>query len=189
MHYMNYKSLFYGMPHLSDEVKVMVEKAVGPHHAARMYDSRGLAESYLAHVEPAFRWAAIHVLAVHWGPDEAFTSACERLLCDDRDIGVRSCSMTYICMCCCHTDEARIGRVVAKLVYDNAEPYQLRMAAYESLFHLRRSHGYTTLRPTRVSNFRFPEDVDWTFVDGFLYSAAKVGQLKLPWTQLASGTQ
>lgn len=160
------------MSHFEEPVRAMAEKAAGQEHAERMYESRASAESYLMHPESSFRYAALNVLAVHWGPDEGFAAACEDLLAKDRDTNVRGCALQYLCMCYRDTDDTRVGRITAQLVYDNAEPCDLRLAAYRSLFYLRRWHG-STKRPARLPTFRFPEDVDWKFVDSFLYKFGK----------------
>lgn len=157
---------------LTEQMKALLEKAVGPGHAARMYESRPAAESYLTHVEPSLRAAAMRVLAMHWGPDDPFQAVCQRLLSEDPDRDVRSLALRYLSMCCRGTNNARLGKLAAGLVYATAEPRELRMAAYELLFDLRGFFGHPP-RPASLPA-AFPEDVDWSFVDSFLYKAPNV---------------
>ena len=72
-----------------------------------------------------------------------------------------------IASCYIRTDDSRIGALAARLVYDDSEPEELRITAYRSLFTVRGMPADEFLQAASAK-FRFPEDVDWPFVDTYL---------------------
>jgi hypothetical protein len=52
-------------------------------------------------------------------------------------------------------------------VYDASSPAELRVAAYHALFKIR-GMPFEVARRVRLPEFRFPENVDWAFVDSFI---------------------
>ena len=136
-------------------------------HAARMRESRAIAESYLSHRERELRCTALSILCKYWKPDKSFEEACERLVFHDPDVEVRSLALA--CLACCYSgsDDHRIGRLAARLVLDESAPHGLRRAAHLALFTIRGMPTKALLNACS-SRFRFPEDVDWEFVDTFL---------------------
>lgn len=157
------------------EVRAIVEKSVGAERVSRFFDSRTSAESYLTDRAPEMRGAAIITIAHHWGPDDNFKNACERLVLSDSDPVVRKCALACFYSSCRATDKGRVGKVAALLTYDNALPSDLRMYAYRSLVQLYMHKRLTAWYPRSPDSpgFCFPEDVDWKLVDAFLYPQPK----------------
>lgn len=157
-------------------MKTFVQK-LAPAHAERLYQSRNSAESYLTDEDPKLRLAAVIVIAHHWGLDAAFKNACDKLLKEDSDADVRLYALSYLAYGCYHTDDAAVGKKIGEIIYDNSEPRRLRLAAYHALFHLRALAHATVAKKNRPTTrgFRFPEDVDWRFVDTFLFGGTKLG--------------
>ncbi len=153
------------------KIKTMWEETAGA-HAAQMIESRASAESYLVHPDPQLRRAALFALKNEWGPDEALSRACEKLIFEDADSQVRALALTCLAGCYMHTDDRRIGELIARLVYDVSTPREVRWAAYRSLFHIR---GMPHEAFARVASpaFRFPEEVDWKLVQSFLPESTK----------------
>lgn len=137
-------------------------------HAAAMGESRAAAESYLSHPDPKLRRAALLAIKYHWTPDEAFKGHCERLVSEDHDVEVRSLALTCLAGCYSQSDDARIGRLAAQLVVDESAPRDLRLSAYSALFTIRGMPTEAVLAAHR-SRSRFPENIDWEFVDTFLH--------------------
>lgn len=69
----------------------------------------------------------------------------------------------------------RLVRMIAENVYDTSKAEVLRCAAYRSLCKLRRSAHLAVARRHlfTAKGFRFPEDVDWRFVDTFLFGGQR----------------
>jgi HEAT repeat protein len=138
----------------------------GP-NASRIMECRASAEAYLRNDDANLRLAAILALQYEWTPNKEFEQHCERLLTDDPDIEVRSVALISLAGCYAHTDDKRVGQLSAQLVYDDATPRALRRAAYSALFCIR-GVPEDGIGPLRRADFRFPDDVDWAFVDSFL---------------------
>lgn len=161
------------LAHVAGSMRTFVERTVAAHDVDRLYESRVSAESYLTHQDPKLRWAAIAMIAHHWGLDDVLKAACERLALDDPDANVRALAVSHLAHCYYQTDDPRVSRMIAHVVYNNAKPQVLRRAAYSALFDLRRSGRLEVAKrhlPT-VAGFKFPDDVDWRFVDTFLFRA------------------
>jgi hypothetical protein len=134
---------------------------------ANMLESRESAESYLANVEPDLRCAAIVVVGMHWGNTAEFAQVCETLLSFDTSLKVRLHALAALEGYYSGTDDQRIGDTVARIVYGEPYPAELRRAAYRALFPIRGMPTEAYLRAASPT-FRFPDDVDWSFVDSFL---------------------
>lgn len=150
--------------------KVMISTAIGAEYADRMYESRAWAVSYLRHPDPEVRRCALAALACHWGR-EAAIGPCEQLLFFDPSEDVRQAAMTYLGACYFYTDDVRVRRIAAKIVRDASQAHGLRLTAYKSLFIISRSPRQGGESGPLASSFRFPEDVDWKFVDDALGAA------------------
>lgn len=136
-------------------------------HATRMRENHATAESYLAHPDEQVRCAALSVLRDLWKPDRGFEEACERLIYEDPSVKVRSLALA--CLACCYSgsDDHRVGRLAAQFVVDDSAPHRLRVAAHLALFTIR---GMSTKALLKLCSprFRFPDDVDWAFVNTFV---------------------
>ncbi|HUY89121.1 MAG TPA: HEAT repeat domain-containing protein [Pirellulales bacterium] len=146
----------------------MWERCAGS-HAERMRESRTAAESFLGHPDPNLRRAALMALRSHWGlgRDKDFAATCERLVFEDPDVEVRSLAIGFLSLCYSGSDDSHVGRLTAHLVVDDSAPRELRATAYRALIVIR---GLPTRAFTAAfrSKSRFPEGVDWAFVDTFL---------------------
>jgi hypothetical protein len=140
---------------------------LGGSHIPHMLENRGAAEIYLKHSDSNLRAAALFVLNDYWEPDEKFVETCERMVFQDSDLKVRQLALSML-TCNFHgTDDVRIGRLTASIVYDSSVPVDLRLTAYRSLFTIRRV-ALDKFGAVHSRCFRFPDDVDWAFVDSFL---------------------
>jgi len=138
-------------------------------HAAAMAESRTAAESYLSHRDPKLRRAALLALKYHWTPDEAFAGYCERLVFEDQNVDVLSLALSCLAGCYSHSDDQRVGRLAAQIVLDDSAPKRLRATAYCALFTIRGMPTKAFLTAHRSSSSRFPENIDWAFVDSFVH--------------------
>ena len=136
-------------------------------HAGMMIESVSSASSYLQHPDSNLRRAALLSLQNHWKLGTEFGAICEKTLLGDDDTEVRSLATILLAGCYAHSDDKRIGNVVAALVYDQNNPVRLRTEAYRAL-HTIRGMPVAALISARSPGFRFPEDVDWAFVQTFL---------------------
>jgi len=138
-------------------------------HAERMCESRPVAESYLADPDPNLRRAALMSLRSHWrlGRDKDFGETCERLVFEDPDVEVRSLALGFLSLCYLDSDDSRVGCLAAQLVVDDSAPRKLRATAYLALIVIRGLPIDAFIAASRSSS-RFPEGVDWAFVDSFL---------------------
>jgi hypothetical protein len=147
-------------------MRKMWEDDAGP-HASRMLESRASAESYLVHPDPRVRRGALLVLSIHWKPNKAFGESCESLVRKDADPKVRSLAMACLAECYSGTDDRRVGAFAAQVLYDASSTVDVRVAAYHALFIVRGRPLLASL-PPGSAEFRFPADVDWSFVESFL---------------------
>jgi hypothetical protein len=134
-----------------------------------MLESPERAKRFLDHPEPLTRIAAVDVLSQHWKSPAGLATVFERMAFEDGDLRVRGVALTAFALCYSYTDDTRVGRVLARIVRDEEQPARFRSAAYRGLFRLRgRILGLEGLCPPPPSSPRFPEEIDWPFVDSFL---------------------
>jgi len=154
-----------------DDIQKCWLQRVGPTQLGAMLADRQSAERMLSDPDPTLRDVALSVLAYHWGRDAQLAARCEELAVSDPDNGVRSTALHCLSSCYGNTSDSRVGQLLARMVRDEAQSMKVRIAAYEGLFHVRGVPPH--LRPIslekllRGDQFRFPEDVDWAFVDSF----------------------
>jgi hypothetical protein len=129
-----------------------------------MIESAVRAKEYLHCSEPRVRLAALHILRHYFEPTPDFARRCESLAFNDPNDDVRAVAITFLSACYRETWDTRVGSLVAKVVCDTEESVTVRRSAYSSLFILR---GIPTVADL-VAEFRFPEDVDWSFVNSIL---------------------
>jgi len=145
-----------------DFSRKLCEKICGPYIDKMIRDYRETKE-FLKHSDPRARLGALFMIREYWKPQTDFGHICEQLAMEDPDVDVRSGALSSLCGICYGTQDGRIGRVFATLVLDGMQPVIIRRIAYFGLFSLQ---GF----PSRVPNsqtFKFPDDVDWTFVRTF----------------------
>ncbi len=68
------------------------------------------------------------------------------------------------------TDDTVIGRSLALMVQDSAEPLQIRQKAYRGLLIIRGLPIFETIKEPhfRIHEYSFPEDADWNLINSFL---------------------
>jgi hypothetical protein len=84
------------------------------------------------------RRAAIHVALHHWHLISFIADKCEKQLFADPHPKVRQDALRALGDCYSGTRDVRVGRLLAKLVQDEAQPDDFRIGAYLSLVSL---HG------------------------------------------------
>lgn len=129
-----------------------------------MTTSLETAERYLRSSDPRNRLAALFIIRYCWTLTPAFAEQCERMALEDCDEKVRSAALLFLATYYRDTTDRRVGKFVAELLCDAKQPLELRRVAYSSLFLIR---GILTVSDLS-SDFRFPDNVDWSFVSTFL---------------------
>lgn len=132
-----------------------------------MLQSRDAAESFLQSVDPKMRRAALFVVMHYWKPTTEFGELCEHFILHDPDTTVRVAALGNVSAIYVGTDDQRIGRLFAQLTYDEAQPIELRSHAYRMLYQVR-GMPLSSKEKAWSPEFRFPDEVDWQFVDSFL---------------------
>ena len=144
-------------------------KRLAGDHLDPMLQSRATAERYLTHEDANLRAVAISVLRHRWRPDSRLAVTCEMMTFDDPDLRVREAALLCLGACYAGTNDRRIGNEVARILMDEAAPPELRLTAYYDLFQIR---GIPVNRSPTIriatGRFGFPQEVDWSFVRGFL---------------------
>jgi len=129
--------------------------------------SRAAAESFLRNPDPQLRRAALFALGHNWEVTRDLADQCEILLFADPDTKVRLGALANIGAFYHESDDRRIGDMLARMVYDAAQPNDLRIHAYRLLFHVR-GMPLAVKEKAWSLEFSFPDEVDWVFVDSFL---------------------
>ena len=131
-----------------------------------LLQSREATEEHLSDPNPKMRWSAVILLTHHWGPTEQFKLACEELASHDTDPLVRSKAIGCLGTWFARTANRRIEKLLAGIICDNSESYEVRRSAYTTLCMV--NGDKSTPTPNDVINLRIPEDIDWTFVNSML---------------------
>jgi len=134
-----------------------------------LLQDRGATEEYLTDADPLLRCGAIDLLQSYWGPDQRFLDVCEKMALEDRDQAVRQSALGSLIAYYEGTNNPRVGKILGGIVCQKSMDPEFREWAYEGLFMLQGLDIMTfpTVRKLR-GGFRFPEDVDWSFVNSFL---------------------
>jgi hypothetical protein len=141
-----------------------LEAEVGAELFQEMLRSREAAEQAVSHPEAKARNAALYLVVQHWGLGEQYAGVCESLAQFDPDLVVREQAVCLLSAHIADRDNARVGRLLARMVPDEAEPASLRLNAFRGLICLR---GLELDWRPRLNDLRFPDDVDWAFVASF----------------------
>lgn len=136
-----------------------------------MLQDRSYALDQLRDTNPSIRHVALDVLAFHWKchKDPDFAQRCEGMATNDPDDTVRGIALSLLGECYENTDDPTIGMRLAQVVCDERQASNCRIGAYFALFRLRgRFADWPNRWSIPVTVFRFPEHVDWSFVNSFL---------------------
>ena len=132
--------------------------------------SPAAAASYLDHPAADLRRAALKVLYRYWRSEHDVRGTCMRLLRNDQEIDVRIEAENVLGAVCHWTDDPEVGRVLAGIVRATRS-----LRSYDNGRHLRlfslRAMPVRRILDVASRTFRFPEDVDWDFVDSFIPDA------------------
>ena len=150
------------------------EKELAGASFSQMSASRESCESFFSHPDPALRHAAIVMRCNRWPHTKELGRVCEKLFFDEPDPRVRSMALTALALCYFRTDDERVGDLVARAVYDERQPAKLRSNAYHLLSSVR-PVPREVFKRTISGTFRFPDDVDWSFVESFLRTSPEKG--------------
>lgn len=139
---------------------------------ADLTQDRAAALAHLADPRPNVRIACLSILTYYWRQIDVLPAICERMALTDSDDDVRTAAVSSLGTVFRDSDDSRVGQFLAKIVGDNSKTLSHREAAYASLIQV--AGLPTKMSPTRrrmVGGFRFPQDVDWSFVNSFLPGA------------------
>ncbi len=150
-----------------EQTKRLFELA-GP-QAAEMLKSKRVAGQFLRSDSPNLRRAAIQVLAWRWRvrPKTDNAIRIREMATHDPDDEVRREALSWIGLIYGGTDDVVIGELLAKTVLDESEKIAIRERAYDGLDFLR------WRLPQTSALTRFPEVVDWSYVNSFLDTSRK----------------
>lgn len=145
------------------------EEGIGHEAVEEMLRDAATIERYCKSGDPLVRTAAICIASQHWGAPLRFAPIFEKIGLEDAEPIVRAVALGSLGHAYTHTDDARVGALLAHVVRDRLEPAHVRYRAYAALFDLRGvpSLQWPCLEPP-LGDFRFPDDVDWPFVESFL---------------------
>jgi hypothetical protein len=139
--------------------------------AEDMLRDRQTTERCLQHEDPHVRLVALSILSSHWRPNsqDPILGTYEVIAFSDPDPQVRSIVMTCLGDCARHSNDTRIGGLLATVVCDEGQQIDVRISAYQALFSLRGVlWEWPGLMADPPEDFSFPDDVDWLFVHTFL---------------------
>jgi hypothetical protein len=137
-----------------------------------MLRSRAYAVQLLNSPHVQARLGALVVLSEHWKDNADLASEFMRVARCDPDEEVRAVALQCVGQCHQGTDDRDVGLLLARIVTNNREPARVRAGAYCALYTLRDlPHRWPGFYAEPPCPFRFPEDVDWSFVNSFLNSA------------------
>lgn len=141
------------------------ESLAGDHLGKMMQDPSATAH-YLGNADAKLREAALYIVEYHWGLNTSLAPVLERMALEDENDDVRGIALLNLISLYRATNDTRIGKLIVALVKDESLSTEFRTTAYYALFVLRGlSSEYW---PHMWSpEWRFPDDVDWSFVSTF----------------------
>jgi hypothetical protein len=149
----------------TDEMLDGLEKQCGKLVVQKVGQSEEVAHQHLNHPKPKYRFAALYLIESKWGLTQDVADLCEELAVSDPDAHVRSLVADALGTYYMSSGNMRIGDLLARTVYNENEDFRVRQSAYWSLYSLQEEYVWD--RPD-ILNFRFPENVDWAFVNSWL---------------------
>jgi hypothetical protein len=141
-----------------------LEALAGPEDFRALLQSAEATEQALADPRPAVRRCALYLAMKHWGLGGRYAGLCEQRAREDPDEGVREEATYLLGSHHADTNDARIGVLLASIVRAEGEAPAVRLSAYCGLVCLR---GLADRWRPRLTELRFPEDVDWALVSSF----------------------
>jgi hypothetical protein len=115
--------------------------------------------------DPNIRELAIHLAMEHWKISERIADRCERLAIHDPSSAVRSMAISSLGRCYRNQRNPRVGALLAKIVADPLVAFEERKSAYLALVLVH--GGYQRFSISQIL-LRFPDGIDWGFVNQYL---------------------
>lgn len=131
----------------------------------RLLQSREATEAFLVHDNPKLRIVALQLLRGYWKAKPDVTTFYERIALADPDPQVRGVALVFLGYCHEKSNDARMGEFFANRLCDQSETENNRFISYVGLYQVR---GLPASLWPKKKSFRFPRDVDWSFVNSFL---------------------
>jgi len=133
-------------------------------HLPKMLESTDGAADFLKSGVPALRRAAVLAIAFHWHvlPATRYAADILAIATSDNDPQVRREAIGAVGAVFRETDDVEAGYVLARLVMDKSETYEIRREAFLGLCFLRAAFKESSAISA------FPDGVDWLFVTRFL---------------------
>lgn len=113
------------------------------------------------------RMVALEILLGVWRTHTTseFRQKCEQMAIEDSDPQVRSMAVIALGSVYENTNDPVVGKLLASLIKEHSLPSGIRESAYHSLYSLcGQSAAWIELN---LNGFRFPNDVDWEFVNSY----------------------
>ena len=144
------------------------ERVAGPASEV-MLKSLEATKTCLAADEPKVRLAALVMLREYWITSLPSADLLESMMLLDPDPEVRQVALTSLCSYYAKSKNKRITKRLAHIVRDETKPRMFRFLAYRGLFivHGRQYSSWPSLL-SAITDLRFPEGVEWSFVESFL---------------------
>jgi hypothetical protein len=154
------------MNSLDVQMMKMLEDYSGP-IVRELAQSRAIAYQNISHSDARIRFAALSLIRTNWGVTQEIADTCEERAISDTDGKVRGAAVLCLSDYYQKTSHPRIVKLLATIVADEKEEFDVRDVAYSGLFFL--------LEPDPLKwplghRFSFPKDIDWVFVDNCLHS-------------------
>jgi hypothetical protein len=128
-----------------------------------------LLSKYFSHPDPKVRLVALSFSEDDRSLGSEFFRSCEKLAMHDPDREVQESAINVLARLHARTADRRIGGLLVEVMKDDSRPTSVRRAAYSALFQLRGLPASTwPIMARHAHAFRFPDDVDWSFVASFL---------------------
>jgi hypothetical protein len=146
------------------EQRIAELRQLAGEHLGEMCQSAATAVDYLRHPAENLRRAALLALYEYWRADFDVRSAAMQLIRNDDDLTVRLEAQNILSAVCYRTNDPEVRQFLAAMVRDSSEPMEIRKGAYLAMFMVRPMPVGRILQITSP-DFRFPEEVDWAFVN------------------------
>lgn len=160
--YRKIEDVFSGAKTLTKEFVEDLENYAGKLVVEKVGRSHGASLEHLFHPKPKYRFAALQLLYLKWGLTQDVVDECEIMARSDTDANVRGLASQNLGSYYLGSGNRRISELLARIVCNKEEVADVRRSAYWSLFSLQENYDWE--RPS-FPRFKFPDDVDWAFVD------------------------
>lgn len=146
------------------------EQLAGPSFA-ELWSNRDFAVSQLQHPDAKQRAAAVYAITDKWRRAKEFAPSWVALLGAESDPDLRKALLAGVVEGLSGTEDVACCARLAALVQDQSLPEEDRFLAYNGLYEVcgMPSQTWPIAREALEDRpFRFPDDVDWTFVRSFM---------------------